>query len=575
MPHDPIRPPGGPTPLPGRQPLEQGAPAPRAPATLIVAVSAWIALACNLPLWRSLQQIGALDGPRGWLLGGVLAVAIAALLCALLSLFAWRATLKPMLSLLLLAAAVGAHFMLSYGVVIDSAMIVNALQTDAHETRDLLGSSFALTLLALAGPPLLLVWRTRLDYGRWPRRLLGNGLLLLGAGLAIAAALWIGFQPLASTMRNHKQVRYLINPISSLYALGRVAAAPLRHPRPIALTPIGADARLGASYGAQARPPLLVLVLGETGRSGNFGLNGYARDTTPELARLGVSSLRNVWSCGTSTAASVPCMFSHLGRDRFEARERDYEGLLDVLQHAGLAVLWIDNQAGCKGVCDRVPQVATTASADAELCRDGECLDGVMLRGLDERIAALPATQRARGVVVVMHQIGSHGPAYHKRSPGAFKRFLPECTSASLQDCSREQVVNAYDNTIAYTDHFLAETVHWLERHADRSDTALLYVADHGESLGENNLYLHGLPYALAPDVQKRVPWIGWLSPGFAQRRGLDQGCVQQLRDVRLTHDSYFHSVLGLLDVQTGVYQPALDAYAACSAAAAAVAAAH
>jgi lipid A ethanolaminephosphotransferase len=239
---------------------------------------------------------------------------------------------------------------------------------------------------------------------------------------------------------------------------------------------------------------------------------------------------------------------------------------MDVLQHAGLAVLWLDNQpGGCKGVCDRVPNVNVSASKDPQLCASGECLDAILLQGLDERIAALPAERRARGVVLVMHQMGSHGPAYSLRSPPAFKRFQPECTSSHLPDCDVAAVRNAYDNTIAYTDHVLGSAIAWLRGRADY-DTALLYVADHGESLGENNLYLHGLPYAIAPDVQKHVPWVTWMSPGFEQATGITSACLRANADKPISHDNLFHSVLGLMRVSTSAYRRGLDAYAACAA---------
>jgi lipid A ethanolaminephosphotransferase len=115
----------------------------------------------------------------------------------------------------------------------------------------------------------------------------------------------------------------------------------------------------------RSKPPLLLLVLGETARSGNFSLNGYGRPTNPLLAKEDVASQRNAWSCGTSTAASLPCMFSNFGREAYDSRPANYEGLLDVLQRAGLAVLWIDNQSGCKGACDRMPNVNTVAAQGA------------------------------------------------------------------------------------------------------------------------------------------------------------------------------------------------------------------
>ena len=257
-------------------------------------------------------------------------------------------------------------------------------------------------------------------------------------------------------------------------------------------------------------------------------------------------------------------MFSPLGKEKYEARTGPTENLLDVLQRAGMAVLWVDNQSGCKGVCARVASSETTQGQDPQHCATGECLDEIMLQGLDEKIAALGQERWSKGVVVVLHQMGSHGPAYYKRSPPFAKKFLPECTTNILQDCKRQEVVNAYDNSIVYTDHLLSQVIAWQKARQNDMSMAMLYVSDHGESLGENNLYLHGLPYAIAPDVQKRVPWVTWLSPQFQQQRGLAQSCLNQLPERRLSHDHLFHSVLGLLNVQTQAYQPGLDAYAAC-----------
>ncbi|RZI96266.1 MAG: phosphoethanolamine transferase, partial [Rubrivivax sp.] len=317
----------------------------------------------------------------------------------------------------------------------------------------------------------------------------------------------------------------------------------------------------------QVKPPLFVLVVGETARGDHFGLNGYGRDTTPVLKSHGVYSWHHAQSCGTSTAASVPCMFSHMGKQGFEARKSDHENLLDVLQAAGLAVLWVDNQGGCKGVCDRVPHAST---ADAQntprghaLCEGGECLDEMLLNGLDARIAQLPAERRARGVVVVLHPIGSHGPAYFKRSDAQAKRFQPECRDIALDRCGQGELVNAFDNSIAYTDRFLGGVIDWLQAREAQHQTAMLYMSDHGESLGEYGIYLHGMPYAFAPDEQKRVAMVLW--PGtLARRSGVVQGCLPGQLDAPVTHDSLYPTVLGLLDVQTPTYRPALDALQPC-----------
>ncbi|MDT7834301.1 phosphoethanolamine transferase [Aquabacterium sp. OR-4] len=565
-------------------------------------VSLWLASVGNLPLWLELDRLGLLQGRGGPWLGAGLMLAIAAALMALQSLLAWRHTLKGTAIALLLIAAAGGYFMHTYHVVIDPAMMLNVAQTDVHEAGDLIGPRLLLALALAGGLPALWVWRQPLHYRPWPRRALHNLALLLAALLLLLGAVLASYQPLSSAMRNHKHVRYLINPLTTLFSGAWVASAPLRQ-RDARLHPVGEDAHLAANPPAPAGPgalgalglataqaataspaagrsPLVVLVLGETARAANFGLNGYARDTTPALAREGtVLSFRQVRSCGTSTAASLPCMFSHLGREGFVADPRRHENVLDVLQRAGLAVLWLDNQGGCKGVCERVPH-ASTADAlptgvppyPAGTCAaDGECFDTALLHGLDARLAAapgVPAAQwqasRARGTVLVLHMMGSHGPAYYKRSPPELKRFGPECASTTLPDCSREQVLNAYDNSIAATDAMLAATIDWLKRQSAQHDTALVYLSDHGESLGENGLYLHGLPYAMAPDVQKQVPWLTWLSPAFAARQQLDAACLAARADQPLSHDHLFHSLLGLAAVQTRAYLPALDAYAAC-----------
>ena len=542
------------------------APRPLHPAWVVASISIWLATACNVPLWRELAQLPGHGTLRSWAFCAAFLAIVTAGNAALLGLLAWRWTLKPAAALLVVMAAFGAYFMLAYGITIDASMLVNVLQTDTHEAADLLNWRMAATVLALLAPPLVWLYRTPVRTLPVARQALHNGALVLGSAAVVVLCVLLVFQDFASTMRNHTKLRYLINPLNSVYALGNIASRPLRIDTSKVL-PLGRDAQLGASYAGQAAPPLLVLVLGETGRSGNFGVNGYERDTTPRLsARTDLASARNAWSCGTSTAASVPCMFSHLGRTGYEARAANFESLIDVLHHAGLAVLWVDNQSGCKGVCDRLGDVNTSSLKDPVLCAArGECLDRIMLKDLDAHIAALPAEQRQRGTVVVLHQLGSHGPAYSKRSSPEVKKFLPECTSTALQECQRQQVVNAYDNSIRETDMFLDSVLQWLSARSGQAQAAMIYVADHGESLGENNIYLHGLPYAIAPDVQKHVPWITWLSPAMQSRTSLVTGCLQQdLAQRRITHDNYFHSVLGLMDVQTGAYNLDLDMFTTC-----------
>ena len=540
------------------------------PLTLAVAASLWIAAFSNWPLWQALLALPETSSTRGAVFLTGFGLMIAAVLSALMALTAWRFSIKPVITLFLLAAAFGAHFMGTYGVVIDSTMMVNVVQTDPREVRDLLSFRLLFGVLFLAGLPLLLLWRVRVQRLGALAQLGRNTLGFAAALLVLAALVFALFADLSATMRNHKSMRYLINPLNSFYALADIGLRAKARPAGPPL-PIGADARI-SPRAAAARAPLVMVMVGETARADHFALNGYARPTNPELAAFDLVSFREVSSCGTNTAASLPCMFSYLGKAKFEARERDSENLLDLVQRSGMAVLWLDNQAGCKGLCDRVPNAqaidaAPGASAPgAQLCEDGECLDEALLVGLGARLAALPAAQRERGVLLVLHQMGSHGPAYYKRSPANRKPFMPECNTNALQQCDRAGLINAYDNSIAYTDHVLAQAVRWLQGQSAQYDTTMLYVSDHGESLGENNLYLHGLPYALAPREQKHVPMIVWSAPASAPTARSLTACLREKRDLPLTHDNLFHSVLGLLGIAASEYQPGLDVFATCRA---------
>lgn len=536
------------------------------PLTQVWLAALWMGLAANWPLWKQLQALSL--GP-----GFILAFAgmVTAATGAVLSLLAWPRLIKGVLVFLLLAGAALAYFIGTYGIVFDPTMVVNMVQTDVRETRDLLSWRLLASLLVLGAlPAWWLLRRPAAPRQAFGKRLGGN-LAAFGLGLIAMVLLALSvFATLSSTMRNNKSLRYMVTPLNAVYSVSMVGVRSLSGPKgPPAV--IGADASL-LPRAEGARPPLLLLVVGETARSMNFSLNGYARPTNPELSRLPATqlfSLRNVTSCGTATAASLPCMFAPQGRTAFDA-DKPQENLLDVLQRAGLAVLWVDNQSGCKGLCDRVPNSFTSqlpagaAPLPAGLCTGGECFDEALLHGLDQRIAALDPERLKRGLVLVMHQMGSHGPAYFKRSPPDLKPFQPECRSNELQQCPREQVVNGYDNTLVTTDRLLARSIAWLQTQQARFDTGMLYVSDHGESLGENGLYLHGMPYAIAPDEQTHVPMILWLPEGGALATSLKPGCLAALRDKPASHDNLFHTAMGWVGARADVYKPEWDLLAGC-----------
>lgn len=518
----------------------------------------FFAIFTNTKFFREVAAIGALQSWDGWRMIGSLFVAIAALNMLLLCMLLNRWTVKPIMIGLLLVTAAATYYMDRYTVYFDSGMIRNILQTDRKEASELLTPSFAASIVIYGVLPSILVWRIRIR-----RRLLGRALwiraacMLLAAAIA-AAAILTSFQSISSLMRNHKEMRYLITPGNYLVALLQVVLDDcLSHDKTRIL--VGTDAR-AMTRPADAKPRLLVLIVGETVRAQNWGLNGYARQTTPELQRIGPINFSNVTACGSSTEVSLPCMFSPYGRADYDKDKiHRSDSLLHVLDRAGVETLWIDNQSGCKGVCAGLPFRDFKQDDDPEHCDGERCLDEVMLKAL-----AVAARGRARDAVIVLHPLGNHGPSYFRRYPQRFRRYVPDCRTPELGRCSREAIVNAYDNAILYADDILSRVIRILDED-DSHDTAMIYVSDHGESLGEAGLYLHGVPYAIAPDTQLKVPMVMWLSPGFASRRGIDMTCMAERSANPASHDNLFHSVLGLMQISTKAYDRRRDLFVPCT----------
>jgi lipid A ethanolaminephosphotransferase len=444
-------------------------------------------------------------------------------------------------------------------------MMQNVLRTDTHEAGELLNFAVLGWVFAWSALPVAFIWLVRIERVTLLRAIVTRVATVAGALVLTVLAVLPISRDITSFMRNQREARYLITPSNYLWGLALNSMHTARDVHAVR-EPVGRDAhllRLGVDTPA---PHVFVLVLGETARADNFSLLGYPRETNPELAKLGVTTFADVKSCGTSTEVSVPCMFSPYGRaDYDERRIRNSETLLDVLVRAGYRVRWIDNQSGCKGVCNGagVEYEKIDPASAPDLCSDGECHDEIFVRRLKAALAEVRGN-----TVIVLHMMGNHGPAYYRRYPAAFRRFVPDCATAELRDCSRQQVVNAYDNAILYTDHVLAQLVTTLAAESPRLDSAMLYVSDHGESLGENGLYLHGIPYPIAPEQQTHVPMIVWLSSAMTDSEDVNARCLHDKVNAPLSHDNLFHSVLGLLDVSTSVYRADRDLFDGCRGAA-------
>ncbi|MFK0088748.1 phosphoethanolamine transferase [Pseudomonas sp. NPDC090755] len=521
--------------------------------------SLYLLIGFNSVLWNHLSEV-VTPGVSGIFLRLAFAALIFCAFNLILTLIAFRRVLKPVLITLFMVSAGAAYFMNQYGILIDVGMLRNTAETNVAEVHDLLSLKLFFYILLLGVVPSLVLYKTPINYRRWHRELLSK----LFAGTATLGMLGVvalvNYQGLASLFRNHHEIRLMLVPSNVVGAsLGYVGERVGTAAKSFAK--IGEDAQRDPTWQQHARKSLTVLVVGESARAENFGLLGYGRDTTPELGKeAGLIAFSDVHSCGTETAVSVPCMFSNLTRKGYEAsKAKNQEGLLDVLQRAGLAVRWRDNQSGCKGTCDRVQFEDVSNLKDPALCTSSECHDEILLQGLAAMIDNLQ-----QDTVLVLHQMGSHGPEYFKRYPMQYERFTPVCPSNALNQCSEQSIINAYDNTLVYTDHVLASLIDILRSKQDKVDTAMLYLSDHGESLGEYNLFLHGTPYMLAPEQQKHVPMLAWFSDNYRQSFAIDTDCLNKARNEPLSQDNLFHSMLGLLQVRTALYQPQLDMFASC-----------
>ncbi|WP_329841982.1 phosphoethanolamine transferase EptA [Stenotrophomonas hibiscicola] len=532
------------------------------PIILVWAAAFFFTTIGNIALWKSLWGLIDLNSLRSVLFLASLPVVLFCLFNLMLTpLLALPFLRRPLLVLLVVVSAACSYFMLHYNVLIDRSMVQNVFETNQAELNAYLSLPLLLTLLALGVLPAagLALVRTTSGAGSirsllvWPVSVLASLLVLLAIGFAF-------YKDYSSLLRNNRHIRDQVLPLNVVrHTHGYLKGLYSTRQQP--LRAIGMDAQRAPG----PRPKLVILVVGETARSQNFQLNGYPRATNPRLSRKeGVISFNDVSSCGTATAISVPCMFSQMTRGQYDdVRAATEENVLDILQRTGISVLWRNNNnGGCKGVCERVPTEDMPALKVAGQCvnADGTCYDGVLLHQLGARIDAINGD-----ALIVLHQLGSHGPTYFERYPAASRAFSPTCDSNQIQHCSNEALVNTYDNTLVHTDHLLGKAIDLLQGYADQRDVALIYVSDHGESLGERGMYLHGTPYFIAPREQTQVPMVIWFSPEFSRNAGLDLACMRGNALHRAySHDNVFHSLLGLFGVSSTVYQRDLDVFAGC-----------
>jgi len=492
-------------------------------------------------------------------LGFILALGILLfiVISTLLTIISNRYVIKPLLIILFLVSSVASYYMNLYSTIIDDKMIQNIFETDTREVYDLLNVKLFLNFFFLGVVPSIFVAMVKIKKQPLKKEFLSRAKLLT-INIILIPVLYFSFSKYwVSFFREHKPLRMYTNPTFYLYSLGKFIKEKY-FTKPVKFKHLGMDAKL--SYDKTKKPKMVILVLGESARADHFSLNGYKRDTNPNLEKIkGIISYTNMYSCGTETAVSVPCMFSYYTRKNYDAKTaKNTDNVIDILNRAGVNVIWIDNDSGSKGVAERIKNyINLSNSKNPKYCSKSGCIDEILFPALEKKVEEI---NNSKPVFIVLHTKGSHGPAYYKRYPKEFEKFKPVCKTNQLQECKKEEVKNAYDNTILYTDYIISKAINFLKKHQNRYRVAMYYISDHGESLGENGFYLHGLPYFIAPDSQKHPANIAWFGKNF----DINQTCAKKEADKRYSHDNLFSTILGLMDVKTSVYDKNMDIYYKC-----------
>lgn len=510
------------------------------PATLILIFSGYSAC-CNYIFLNKLSD--------AWFSIAGATAALFFVFIILYSVLLVRPAAKFLMSFFIVGNAAAFYFMKNYGIVIDEFTIHNLAAASANEIRSFLNADFFFFLDIAGLIPVLLLCRTKIDTP--PLRDEIKERIFLAA-VSFLGLLWTGRHLLP--VKENPDI--LLSLLPTNYILSGMSFADLAV-NPFAPRKTDLEGTVNRYWKDNGRKNVFVVILGESARAANFSLYGYKRDTNKALKPYIDDMLvfPPAQACGTQTLISVPCLFSfHNRKDFMEKRAWRrvlYEGnVLDTLAHNGYHVLWRENDYGCFDVCNRI----TTE----EFCGGGGCLDEVLQKDLSQRISEINDN-----AVIILHHGGSHTP-YHKRYPSDFDIFRPSCADASAISCKRQQKINSYDNSIIYTSHLMSRLFEDLKKLQNKYNVIVFYTSDHGESLGEDGIYLHAAPYETAPSYQKEVPFLVWIPEKTRRNMNYDRNCLRRKQKENVSHDNFFHSLLGAAGIITKDYIPSLDIFSGC-----------
>ena len=534
------------------------------PISLIVfnlLLAIWLGVFLNIAFFEKIHMLTPYNGVKAGLFVVASIIIVVAAYNFIFQFFNWKWTAKPLAIALVFIGGFAAYAVNTLGVLITSDQIQNLMQTDIAEARDTWSWHLLTWTLGMTVVPIIVILMMKIKPEPIIRQLLHKVIASVVSLAMVLGLLFVFYVDFAAIFRENRDLKGMISPQNMIasFASYYKKKAPKEN---LPLVVYGEDAVMQKAQ-ATSLPKLMVLVVGETARAENFSLNGYSKNTNPKLSQQDILNFSRVSSCGTATAVSVPCMFSGMPRKEYEERLASHrEGLLDIAQRAGYQVTWIDNNSGCKGTCDRVNQFKIPEPLQQKWCKDKECFDDILIDSLKAYLATIPQDDN-RPRLIVLHQMGSHGPAYYKRVPAQFKVFKPTCDTNAIQGCSRDALLNSYDNTLLYTDYVLDSLIETL-KNTTKYQTALWYLSDHGESTGESGMYLHGAPYAIAPTQQTHIPMLMWFSTAWQHQAKQQVKCLAQQGRQELSQDNLFPTMLSLLDVKSKVIDPNNDMLAAC-----------
>lgn len=471
------------------------------------------------------------------------------------SIFLFKRFFKYIVVLFLILNSLVYYYMLNYGIAFDVNMLINVMETNYKEASEFFSIKPIIFVLFFGIlPSVFFLKKINVNFNNYLIKK-GNSILITIFLILILIVPCYAFKKSKKFLKDNQRITSYIIPIN--YNMSVVEFIVFKidsYWKSKNLIKISDDAILTKTT-KNGKKNLLVFMVGESARAKNFSLNGYERPTNEFLDKYKdeIVSFKNFEACATFTAKSLTCTFSHLPRKDFNYGDSfKYESLLDIFNKVGFDIYWKSNNGKCKNICNRVKNSLVKSFGN-------NIYDDLLLKVFNNDIKRLNKDNN----LIFLHGRGSHGPLYYNRYPKEFEKFKPACNK-ELEDCSVEEIVNAYDNTIYYTSYLIDEIIKKLQEYEKEYNVAFIFMSDHGQSLGEDGIFMHSAPFDTAPVDQKNSAFFMWFSKDFLEEFNIDLNCLKNHKNDVFSQDNIFHSMLGLFNISSKFYQKDLDLFKIC-----------